>query len=89
MGEDAGGVATDAPALLINTVTSPAASTAASIDAGSVMSRVSGTIRSSSQVRGGACGGVDLAGAAGEGAVDKVGADAAVCASNEDDCSME
>jgi len=46
------GVATDAPALLINTVTSPAASTAARIEAGSVMSRVSGTMRSSSQVRG-------------------------------------
>ncbi len=45
-------VGTEAPALLISTVTSGAASTAARIDAASVTSRASGTTRSSSQVRG-------------------------------------
>jgi hypothetical protein len=41
-----------APALLISTVTSPAASATAWMEAGSVTSRVIGTMRSSSQVRG-------------------------------------
>ena len=49
------------PALLISTVTSGAASTAAWMEAGSVTSRVSGTMRSSSQVARVAGGGIDLA----------------------------
>lgn len=43
---------TVAPALLMSTVTSGAASTTARIDAGSVTSRARGTMRSSSHVRG-------------------------------------
>jgi hypothetical protein len=46
------GVVTATPALLMSTVTSGAASTSAAIEVGSVTSRVRGTIRSSSQVRG-------------------------------------
>ena len=46
------GVEGEAPALLMSTVTSGAASTAARTEAGSVTSRVSGTMRSSSQARG-------------------------------------
>jgi hypothetical protein len=43
---------TEAPALLISTVTSGAAWTAAWMEAGSVTSRARGTMRSSSQLRG-------------------------------------
>ena len=46
------GLETEVPALLIRTVTSPAASTAAWMEAGSVTSSARGTIRSSSQARG-------------------------------------
>ncbi len=56
--------------------------------AGSVTSRVSGTMRSSSQLRGGPGRGVDLACAAGKGVVDEVRSDAAVCSGDEDDCSI-
>src|SRR5215218_9903110 len=78
-----------APALLISTVTSPAASTTAWMDAGSVTSRVRGTdalVVPDAVVAGG---GVDLARAAGERFVHELGSDATVGSRDEDAGSVE